>query len=128
MNSEANFHDGFVDGLLLYGKKAHVFLRTVKGEKFTLILHDVDALRVNDFLEGNIIFSVEFMEPNQLDESFIFDAYQYSEEYKKSFVLATWIAKATEKHLKAAESSPSYGCELLAVYKEHQLVNGYRID
>lgn len=128
MNSHINFHDGFVDGLLLFGAKVHIFLRTVDGEKFTLILRDVDALRVNDLRAGNIILSLDFIQPKQLDESFVFDAYQYSEEHKKTFVLAAWITKAAEKQLKAVEIAPSYGCELLAIYKEHELVNGCRID
>jgi|SRR5579859_1853206 len=125
MISQPNFHDGFVDGLLLHKSRIHVFLRTVSGEKYTLILHDVEALRANDLREGNIILDVEFFESNQLDSSFILDVYQYGDEHKETFIMEDWLRAAAQKRLMGVEISASYGCTLLAVFKDHEFVDGY---
>lgn len=125
MTSQPNFHDGFVDGLILFKSKVHIFLRTISGGKYTLILYEMEALRANDIREGNIILDVDFFESNQLDVSFIFEVYQYSDEHKKKFVVEDWIRAASQKRLKGIEISTSYGCTLLAIFKTHEFVEGY---
>jgi hypothetical protein len=85
----------------------------------------MEALRANDFREGNIILDVEFFESNQLDASFVLDVYQYSDEHKKRFVMEDWLRAAAQKRLMAVEISASYGGTLLAVFKSYEFVGGY---
>jgi hypothetical protein len=125
VNNPPNFHDGFLDGFLLSKSEARIFLRTAREEKFSLILHGVEALRANDLREGNIILSVTFLEPEQLDVSFVHEVYQYSDEHKKGFILEAWIRSAVQKNLKALEILPSYGCTALAIFSHHEFVEGH---
>jgi hypothetical protein len=125
MNSPPDFHDGFVDGLILSDSSARILLRTVKGDRFTLTLNELEALRVNDLRKGNIVFEVVFLEPKQLDASFVFELYGYSDEHKIPFVLDEWVEKATRKGLTALEITPSYGCAILAIFKSHTLSDGH---
>ncbi len=124
MDSPPDFHDGFIDGVLLSDSEARIFLRTVSGDRFTLALNEVEALRVNDLRQGNIVFEIRFLEPRQLDSSFVFELYEYSDEHKKTFVLKEWIEKALQNNLTALEITPSYGCTILAVFKSYTLLDG----
>ena len=63
MISWPNFHDGYVDGVLTSGRDTSIFLRTVNAKKFTIILHGVEQLVLNDFRQGNIVSSVDLLEP-----------------------------------------------------------------
>ena len=124
MASPQDFHDGFVDGVLLSDSGVRIFLRPVCEDRFTLVLNEVEALRVNDLKQGNIVFEMRFLEPRQLDSSFVFAVYEYSDEHKKTFVLKEWVEKAAQKGLTALEITPSYGCTILAVFKNHTLLDG----
>jgi hypothetical protein len=125
MNSLPDFHDGFVDGVFLSGSSARIFLRTVKGDRFTLILNELEALRVNDLRKGNVVLEVVFLEPKQLDASVVFELYGYSDEHKKTFALGEWVKEATRKGLTAIEIAPSYGCTILAIFKNHSFSAGH---
>ena len=125
MNSPPDFHDGFVDGVLLSDPSARILLRTVEGDRFTLALNELEALRVNDLRKGNVVFEVAFLEPKQLDASFVFELYGYSDEHKKTFALDEWVKEATRKGLTAIEITPSYGCTILAIFKSHSFSAGY---
>ena len=125
MNSPPDFHDGFFDGVLLSDYCARILLRTVKGDRFTLTLNELEALRVNDLRKGNIIFEVLFLEPKQLEASFVFELYGYKDERKKTFALDEWVEKATRKGLTGLEITPSYGCTILAIFKSHTLLDGH---
>jgi hypothetical protein len=125
VTNEFDFHDGFVDGVLVSDSTARVFLRSVTGEDFTLVLAEVDALRVDDLKKGNIIFELRLLSPDQLDQDFVFQTYEYSDEHKKSFVLQDWVGKAKEKGLTAIEITPSYGCRLSALFRSHTIAVGH---
>jgi hypothetical protein len=125
MSSLPDFHDGFVDGVLLSKSDARILLRTVNGDRFTLILNELEALRVDDFRKGNIVFEVVFLMPRQLDSSFVFEVYGYSDEGKRTFVLGEWAEKAAQKVLTAIEITPSYGCTILAIFKSHHFSDGH---
>ena len=115
MDNQPSFHDGVLDGLLTsQSGPVRVFLRTVRGEKFTLLLEDVLMLTLNEFREGNIIFGVDFLDPSQLDPSAVGDC-----------DLAAWIEKAREKQLRALQISASYGGTLVAMFRRHVFADGY---
>jgi hypothetical protein len=122
---QPNFHDGFVDGLLMSKPEARIFLRTEHEEKFTLILHGVETLVVKDFRQGNIILSIDLLETEQLKPDFIYGAYEYDDIDIKKFASSELVTKAREKSLRGVEISPSYGCTLLAIFKRYEFANGY---
>ena len=95
------FHDGFLDGLLSLGSEARMLLRKECGEKFTLVLRDVEALQGDNFRQGNIIFDVVFLGPDELELSDVSELYEFSQEWMKTFSLAEWSEKANAKGLKA---------------------------
>lgn len=125
MNSQPDFHDGFIDGVLLSDSCARILFRTVEGDRFTLTLNELEALRVADLRKGNIVFEVVFLEPKQLDASFVFELYGYSDERKKTFAFDEWVKEATRKSLTAIEVTPSYGCTILAIFKSHSFSTGH---
>jgi hypothetical protein len=103
-----DFHDGFVDGMLVRGSSALILLRTATERRYTLQLNEVDTLRANDFRQGNIIFELNLLSVSQLDRSFVFEAYDYNDQLKQQFVLEAWKRKADEKRLEALEITASY--------------------
>lgn len=54
-----NFHDGHLTGVQLAGEQATLFLRQSDGVDYVLNLHELKALQMDDFRQGNIIFDVE---------------------------------------------------------------------
>ncbi len=97
----------------------------MNGDRFTLTLNELEALRVNDLRKGNTVFEVVFREPKQLGASFVFELYGYSDEHKKTFALEQWVEQSPRKGLKALEITPSYGCTILAIFKSHTFLDGH---
>jgi hypothetical protein len=125
MTGLADFHDGYVDGVLLSPSGARILLRTVEEGKFTLVLSRLEALRVNDLKKGNIIFEVKLLQLREIEASFVFEVHEYSDEHKKTFVLDEWVEKAAKKGLAALEITPSYGCSILAIFNGYTLLDGH---
>jgi hypothetical protein len=75
MPSEPNFHDGFVDGILLGEGSARIFVRAVHGEKFTILLGDVKTLVMSDFGRGNIILSLNWLDATDISDEGLFGYY-----------------------------------------------------
>jgi hypothetical protein len=122
-----DFHDGFVDGLLTLGSEARVFLRTLSGKRFTLVLHEVEAMHAHGFREGNIILSLDFLEPEQVGLEQVGEAYQYNEQHLQSIALGQWVENAKQRNLRVLEIAPSYGCSVLIFFKSHELTEEYTL-
>jgi len=122
-----DFHDGFLDGVFVSGSQAKLFLRKIDGQKFILALHGVERLHVENFREGNIIFSLDFLEPEQLTLEHVCQAYQYNEQTLASFIMKDWVEDAKQRGLKAIEVSTSYGCSALVFFKSFDLLEGFAI-
>jgi len=120
-----DFHDGFLDGVFVSGSQAAIFLRTLEGQEFKLVLRDVERLHVENFREGNIVFSLDFLEAEHLTLEHICEAYQYNERVPPGFVLEHWVEDAKQRGLKAVEISTSYGCSALVLFKSFELREGY---
>ncbi|HTS35281.1 MAG TPA: hypothetical protein VMH04_06390 [Candidatus Solibacter sp.] len=127
MGNLPDFHDGYLDGLFASDSDARIFLRTVDGQAFTFVLRNVEALRADNFRLGNIIFELNLLTPEQIDESFLCQAYEYSEQVKERLVLAGWKVRAAQKGLSGLEITTSYGCELRSIYAAHELSEGHAI-
>ena len=108
-----NFHDGFLDGIVLLDEKtAHLFLRAVGGERYALVAHGVECLRASNFLLGNIIFDIEFLEGDQIAESYSPMLYELS-PVDIDGQKARLLDLVRRKGLKLIVLSPSYGAECL---------------
>jgi hypothetical protein len=76
MTTLPNLHDGFFDGVWLSAdKRARFFVRTVSGERSTIILSDVEALNICGLRAGNIIFDLVLIAPDKLTAKNIALAY-----------------------------------------------------
>ena len=111
-----DLHDGFFDGLWLSAdKRARFFVRTVAGERSTIILTDVEALNICGLRAGNIIFDLVLIAPEQLTVKDIEQAYDLkSGEAQKASQL---LRKAQEQGLSGLEINPSYGAEGTAIFR-----------
>ena len=73
----SKFHDGFVDGFLIREPQVIIFIRTEGDEAFALIADDVTRMRVDSFLQGNIIFDIVMRHGNELTRSDV-DVYGFA--------------------------------------------------
>lgn len=123
-----DFHDGHLEGLFVSGSSAKVFLKTVAGERFTLVLKGVERLRAQNFHEGNIVFSVDFIQPGQLSPELIDWTYGHDGDKQDSVMdnrVRSIFERVKQMGLKALEISASYGCSAAAVFKDYELMEGY---
>lgn len=66
MGEIPTFHDGSFDGLCISGRIVH-FLPSWDGERSTLVIADVELMKMNDVMQGNIIFELRFISPEKLE-------------------------------------------------------------
>jgi len=111
-----DLHDGSFDGLWLSAdKRARFFVRTVAGERSTIILTDVEALNICGLRAGNIILDLVLIAPEKLTVKDIEQAYDLkSGEAEKASQL---LRKAQEQGLSGLEINPSYGAEGTAIFR-----------
>jgi hypothetical protein len=110
----SEFHDGFLDGLLLDDSSAHIFLRTYQQERFVIEASNVAALNASDFKLGNIIFEVLTRSANELTLEDIEAVHGPFPEVSRSHYAKRGLE--LEKNLILLEINPSYGaiCLVLA--------------
>jgi len=110
MTSLPNLHDGFFDGLWLSADKcARLFVRTVAGERSTIILTEVETLNVSGLRAGNIIFDVALIAPEKLTVTDIEQLYDLKDDQVE--MARQLLSKAQQQGLSALEINPSYGAE-----------------
>ncbi len=111
-----DLHDGFFDGVWLSAdKRARFFVRSVAGERSTIILTDVEALNICGLRAGNIIFDLVLIASDKLTVKNIEQAYDLkSGEVEKAQQL---LAKAQAQGLSGLEINPSYGAEGTALFR-----------
>jgi len=121
MTTLPDLHDGFFDGLWLStDKRARLFVRTVAGERSTIILTDVEALNIFGLRAGNIILDLVVIAPDKLTVKDIEQAYDLkSGEDKKASQL---LHKAQEQGFSGLEINPSYGAEGTAIFRAVETV------
>jgi hypothetical protein len=116
MTTLPNLHDGFFDGVWLSADKcARFFVRTVAGERSTIILTGVEALNICGLRAGNIIFDLVLIASDKLTVKDIEQAYDLkSGEVEKASQL---LGKAQDRGLSGLEINPSYGAEGTAIFR-----------
>jgi hypothetical protein len=116
MTTLPDLHDGFFDSLWLSAdKRACFFVRTLAGQRSTIILTDVEAINICGLRAGNIIFDLVLIAPDKLTVQDIERAYDLkSGEVEKSSQL---LRKAQQQGLSGLEINPSYGAEGTAIFR-----------
>ena len=127
MTTLPNLHNGFFDGLWLSADKcARFFVRTVAGERSTIILTDVEALNICGLRAGNIILDLVLIAPEKLTVQDIEQAYGLkSGDVEMARQL---LGKAQEQGLSGFEINPSYGAEGIALFRAVATVAGHVLD
>lgn len=124
MRTFNQFHDGSLDGVLLDGKNARLFLSTLEKQSFVLHLSSVKSLRLNDFRQGNNIFDVLVREGDEITIEDIVELYGFADEVKATLALE----EVHRNGLVVLEINPSYGasCQALAssvvLTEQHRLI------
>jgi hypothetical protein len=114
MTTLPNLHDGFFDGVWLSpDKQARFFVRTVTGERSTIILTDVKALNICGLRAGNIIFDLLLIAPDKLTVKEIEQAYDL--ESGEVEMARQLLGKAQEQGLSGLEITSSYGAEGIVI-------------
>lgn len=119
-----NLHDGFLDGVFLSeDKSAHLFVRTVAGERSTIVLKGIKAMNVTNFWAGNIILDVTVVHPERLSGVQIQNVYPYLS--KEDNQVAAQLSKAQQQGLFALEITPSYGAEGTFLFASAEILPAY---
>lgn len=120
-----SFHDGSFDGLYLPGdKRARLFLTTLNKEQFTIVLDGVEALRLCDVKEGNIVNGVLFIDTNELTEGHISFAHDLSDIARDKEHIAACLASAQKAGLRGLAIKSSYGLEGVVLFKRIEFSKG----
>jgi hypothetical protein len=109
------FHDGFLDGLLLEGSAAYVFVSTDEKKHFVLEVSGVTAVDAGTFKEGNIIFDVLIHGCDELTLDQMIAVHGPMSEYGLPDQAERWLAKAQQGELNLLEINPSYGAACLVL-------------
>jgi hypothetical protein len=119
-----NLHDGYFDGVWLSGSKnACLFVRTVNGERSTILLADVVVLNIRNLRQGNVVFDIVLIAPEALTIEQVNDAYDLGQE--RAEMAKRLLEKAQEEGLCALEISTSYGAEGTALFRTAKVVSGH---
>jgi hypothetical protein len=109
------FHDGFLDGLLLEGDTVNVFLSTAEKEPFVLEISGVAAVDAGTFKEGNIIFDALVYACDELTLEHMIAVHGPMSEFGLPNQAQRWLIQAQRGELVLLEINPSYGATCLVL-------------
>lgn len=121
MTNYGQFHDGFLDGLWVNDKTAHLFLATEDREHFVMVAEGVAALIVNEFRTGNILFEVLIRNPEEATLQDVQTLYPLRTGSAGELQGANLLEKIRSEKWNVLEIIPSYGASCLV------LANSYRL-
>jgi hypothetical protein len=123
-----DFHDGFFDGLQITPpKKVHLFLRTHDQHRFTLVLDGIEALKLGNVKEGNIIFEAVLIKPEELAAEHIENAYDLPTGNAREEQLNKLLAFARDRGLLGFELTSSNGAEGMALFRAAEIYPDYQL-
>ena len=129
MTDFPNFHDGFFEGLLVTDeKRVHFFLRTSDRRRFTLILNGVEAMKLGNVRDGNILFGVVVIRSEELTFSHVADVYDVPLGNGREDRLNHLLAFARTRALVGLELSSSYGAEGVALALSVEIYPDFRFS
>jgi hypothetical protein len=110
-----DFHDGYLDGILLTPLNELVLMcRDFEKTSWRVLTGEVCRLRADNFLHGNIIFDINIYEINSCPLNLIKKLMMYNEAESEKYLLQN-VKDFKRKKLCLLELTSSYGCDLLAL-------------
>ena len=119
MKTFNEFHDGYLDGLLIHGSGLSVFLSTADKQRFLLKAGGVLSLRMDGFRQGNIVYEVLVRDGDEVTLDDINSLYEFTDETKA-------ISKLEETRRSGRvvlEINPSYGATFIALAESVEILN-----
>jgi hypothetical protein len=116
MTNYDQFHDGWLDGLLIEQASVQVFISTEEKQPYVIAAGGVVALCADGFKAGNIIFEVLTRQQDELTLQDITESYGLSADINGQEQAQKLLGEARERGLTVLQVNPSYGgtCILLA--------------
>jgi hypothetical protein len=125
MKNYEQFHDGYLDGLLIEEMDAFIFLSTDEKERSVLIAGNVLALNATNFLKRNIIFDVVTRQDAELTAPDIRAVYGLQNPHNVA-AENTHVEKIlSDVHANGGillEITPSYGASCLLLARSIELL------
>ena len=120
-----NFHDGHLTSVAVGEKRATLGFKRSDGNDYELVLEGVEALQIDDFRLGNIVYALEVItgrDPRNYDNDLRLDrllpsphpnaAAHYHEAYAS--MRGKRLARITDGEATLVTVSSSYGADLVA--------------
>jgi hypothetical protein len=117
MKNYSEFHDGFLDGVLITPERGlDVYLRTRPGKRARVFLSGVVAASLTEFREGNIILEVLVREGAEITLQDVARIYGLAPEHEVERWEEDLVGRASDSRLVLLEVNPSFGasCMVLA--------------
>ena len=123
MDGLPDIHDGYFDGLCVSSQKSvHLFLRTDRGERSTIVLKGVEAMNLSNFLPGNIIFDIVVAGSEKLTIGDIEQLYQHEPTQAQTEQL---FRKVQQQGLSILYITPSYGAQCAVLFQAAEISPDY---
>ncbi|MGN7999518.1 hypothetical protein [Sphingomonas sp. 22176] len=117
-----SFHDGYMTGIAVGEGTATLSLKRANGEAWQLRLTAVQALKMDDFSQGNIILSLETFSSTPLDGALIERLYEaphpsVAAKYRDAHLqlISRKMAMIEGGEATLLVLTPSYGADLVAL-------------
>jgi len=123
MKNYDQFHDGFLEGILIEDTTVYVQLSTDQKERFSAVLTGVVALTVNGLKAGNVVFEVQTREAPELTVQDVEQLYDLVEGSAGQNQAQRLLKQAQEKTLMLFEIVPSYGATCLVLARSVEIVD-----
>ena len=109
MKNYSQFHDGDLEGIWIDGTTVHMYLNTLKKERFTAVAKGVVAVVASGFRAGNIIFEVVTRDHEDIVLRDIAELYDLRDDPAGEAQGRQLLGKARQEGLTLLEINPSYG-------------------
>jgi hypothetical protein len=121
MDGLPDIHDGYFDGLCVSSQKSvHLFLRTDRGQRSTIVLKGVEAMNVSNFLVGNIILDIVVVGSDRLTIGDIEQLYQL--QPTRAEMAERLFRKAQQTGLSVLYITPSYGAQCAVLFQAAEIL------
>jgi hypothetical protein len=117
-------HDAKLMGLILKeNDSATLYIKDEAGNRHDIELRGVIRLKADDFKEGNVILYLAVLNGPEFEISMLADLFgvELEKEKLKPYFQDT-ADKLKSRHLSLVSLVPSYGCKLLALCSEIQVL------
>lgn len=123
MKKYPEFHDGFFEGLWIDGTRIHIYLSTLRRERFVVAADGVVRLFATGVKEGNIVFDVVIRNHDELTLDDVAAVYDMAGSPRAEEQASQLLDQARKQKLVLLEISPSYGASCLVLARSVDVVD-----